>query len=87
MHTQEKSKGGIQFFKEGIGKLKNPPTNCALCGWRAHRFSIKSDDFSDNIVVRKDLAHFLKHRTIDRLERMTLIDLVESIFVHEWPST
>jgi DNA invertase Pin-like site-specific DNA recombinase len=29
------------------------------------------------------LAHFLKHRNIDRLERITLIDLVETILVHE----
>ena len=29
------------------------------------------------------LAHFLKHRNIDRLERITLIDLVEAIHVHE----
>jgi len=29
------------------------------------------------------IAHFLKHRNIDHLERITLIDLVESIYVHE----
>jgi len=29
------------------------------------------------------LAYFLKHRNIDRLERITLIDLVETIYVHE----
>jgi DNA invertase Pin-like site-specific DNA recombinase len=29
------------------------------------------------------LAHFVKHRNIDHLERSTLVDLAEAVFVHE----